>query len=240
MGETGITLVSFCRQRPLDVLLCGIASKLGVQYRAASDLEEATGILGSSSPVILVIGLDPVDDTGLAMIRELSSKTAGFTLCVVDTLNDSEACVILKSGAIACMNSVVAMESLVSVVENVYRRLVAMSTGEAPLRREITLGDSLILSVPDYKVTDGEFETRLTATPGRLLECLATHPGQVLPFQTLLQAAWKKRDQTTHAALHQQIHVLEEALDVYGALDWIQCRRGIGYIFDSATPRICP
>lgn len=232
-------LVSCC-QGPLDAFTRGIASRLGMSYRSSASAEEIASLLDPGLPAVLVIWQEEFDGTGLSLTRRASLCPGVFIICVADVLTPESACAAQRSGAISCMSTEVALESLHDVVARIRSGVMALLQSVVPKTREIRLGRGLVLLAPDYKVTDGQLESRLPPTPGRLLECLTNNLGRVVPFGILMQEAWDRHDSVRREALHQQIHVLKGVLDIYGVSDWVRCRRGIGYLLDPTGECIRP
>lgn len=239
MGDSTVLLVSCC-QGSLDAHIRGVANRLGMPYRYCSSADEVTSVLELESPAVLVVWREQIDGAGLSLVRRACRCPATFVVFIADLVTPETECIAQRSGAVSCMSTGVALESLQEVVARIRSSTIAVLQSAVPKTKEVQLGQGLRLVLPNHTITDGQYESRLPPTPGRLLQCLISNVGQVVPFRTLTQKAWEGRNNVTREALHQQIHILRGVLDIYGVSHWIRCYRGKGYLFDPTGEGISP
>ena len=132
----------------------------------------------------------------------------------------------------SCLTLDQAMDSFGLILKSILRNLDSSTPNALQAKKVFPVGDELMLLIPDHVLTDGHMDTKLPGIPGRLLEYLAAHPGEILPATDLKRVGWGVQAGVSHAVLHQQMYVLREILDIYGARWRMESFRGRGYSLD--------
>ena len=133
--------------------------------------------------IVLDINLGSNPD-GLDVCRELRARSA--TPIIMLTVNDDKQTKLaaLNAGADDYITKPFDMEELEARIRAVLRRSVAEKSSS--LSGEIRVHE-LVLDLIKHRVTFKGSEIHLTPTEYKLLTVLATHPGKVLTFKTLIQ-----------------------------------------------------
>lgn len=123
-------------------------------------------------------------------------------------------------------------QELVARVRALLRRTTSKrATRGTPTRIE---QGGLILDLPQRRVLFEGMELKLTALEFRVLHALASHPGNVLSEEQILEHAWEDSSEVGTERVKSVIYRLRRKLSSAGAPDdLIEAVRGLGY-------RLCP
>lgn len=223
-------LVIYSQNRTLQTLLKGLALEMGLTTREIHSGEEWPDLLEGPPPTLLVMGVEEIKGEHLALARDYRARFGIPLIIVAEKLASKDAAQAAEAGATTCLSFEDAMNSLVFIAHNVLKDSLHISGYKKHI---LSISDRVTLSVPDYSLTDGEHEVRLSSIPGALLECLALNPNRLVPTGDLILNAWGSIEAATSNALRQQIYHVRERLSEYGLNDQLKSVHGRGYILRS-------
>lgn len=223
----------------LKTLLLGVAAELDMEFcEIPSSLSAMRELTAKRMQSVLVIGAKDVCQAALDLIKGVEAISKAPPLLVVTkNLSDESRARAYQAGAMQCFSLDEAVGSLAAVVKSIVNHLY----GDDSAAGLWQLGNDYTLTAPDYIVSNGTVVTKLTVIQGRLLQCLASKPNQLVTYPELMKYAWGRPEFASVNNLHQQMFRLRSALD-QGVVSSITCVRGRGYRFafpESDPPQIC-
>jgi DNA-binding response OmpR family regulator len=158
----------------------------GYGVRTAASAEEASDILQSLEPDLLILDVMLPGRDGFELAREIRTRSPVPILMLTAKTDTIDVVVGLESGADDYVTKPFVTKELVARIRALLRRSRA---GETAARR-ITVGDLEI--VPEAaSVTKNGQPVHLTKTEFKLLLALASRPNQVFTRELLLQQVWE-------------------------------------------------
>jgi DNA-binding response OmpR family regulator len=214
---------------PLLDLLRGTAANLNLEFREMSGLEEIRGFRGIA-PSVVVIAAPDLANRLLSDIKSAASVGMVWPVVVIPGVTSQGGIRAMEAGAICCFDSAQAMAVLAYLVRNLLR---FVRHEEDAMPKELPIALDVTLRIPEYILTNRHQSSHLTPVAGRLLECLVSHAGTLVPPEELKRAAWGSTKGAENHTLHQQVHRLRTLLMKYDIGDRLRCLRGKGYILTS-------
>lgn len=191
---------------------------LGHQVRLAHGMATAQAALLAEAPDLVLLDLGLGQETGLALLRELTQQGIG-ALVVTGQANSMERVICLEMGADDVLQKPFLLRELAGRVAGLLRRrrgraaeLLRLEHVSVDLRRAVMLE----AGAPDQRLGHGEVA---------LLRALAAQPGVAMSRDELLEAAPADGDEAEARSIDQRIARLRAKLRT----DAIETLRGHGY-----------
>lgn len=223
-------------EKPISDIVKFNLVKEGYEVFTAYDGEEAVQITDEIHPDLILLDLMLPKMDGLDVCREIRKKYDMPIIMV--TAKDSEIDKILglELGADDYVTKPFSNRELVARVKANLRRHVSATTSQPEVQEEEDNKDLEIGNItihPDsYNVTKGDEIIELTHREFELLYYLATHIGQVMTREHLLQTVWGYDYFGDVRTVDVTIRRLREKIeDNPSHPNWLMTRRGIGYYF---------
>jgi DNA-binding response OmpR family regulator len=161
-----------------------VLQRAGLAVTTATDLERAmkSWIERPADVVALALSGEP-----LPHVRRVRAEGPVPILVVVNPLDESAHCALLEAGADVVVERPFSARLLIKQVQALMRR-----AGTVPLFSLPTLSQSGLKLDAVSRVVElgGRPPRRLTHLEFRLLYALMSHPGQVLPTETIVERVW--------------------------------------------------
>ncbi len=189
-GEAGAPRILLVDDDPnLLVLLADQLRADGFEVQTARDGDEALGRLRGGWPDLLIIDMMMPRMDGLTLAREIKAQ-ADLPIIVLSAIDvaDSKAD-LLEEVAEDYVTKPFHYPELRARIGRVLRRL-----GDKVPRRELVLGENLVLELHRRAATVAGQTVQLTPTESRLLFALAANLGQTVTTETLLDRGWGDSD----------------------------------------------
>jgi DNA-binding response OmpR family regulator len=173
----------------LLVLLADQLRLDGFEVQTARDGDEALSRLRGGWPDLLIIDMMMPRMDGLTLAREIKAQ-ADLPIIVLSAIDiaDSKAD-LLEEVAEDYVTKPFHYPELRARIGRVLRRL-----GDKVPRRELVLGENLVLELHRRAATVSGQAVQLTPTESRLLYALAANLGQTVTTETLLDRGWGDAD----------------------------------------------
>mgnify|MGYP000942636846 CR=1 FL=1 len=198
------------------------------QYDAQC-VEEFTDVAGQilasqADMVLLDINLPEVD--GQSVLRELR-KTSDIPVIMVTSKNtEMDEVISMSFGADDFIAKPYNPSILLLHIEAVFKRLGKMDADKGLTYKNMTLDTSRgVLTVGDNSV-------ELTKNEFRILKLLMENSGRIVSRENLITRLWESDEFIDDNTLTVNVARLRKKLEEIGAENWIQTKKGIGYIVE--------
>jgi len=199
--------------RELIDLLAFALKRAGLEPVAAHDAGAALRLYEERSPDLVVLDINLGASSGLDVLKELRSR--GQLPVIMLTALDSEEDKVrgLELGADDYLTKPFSHRELIARIRAQLRR-----SGQEwqPARRtpetRLQVG-SITLDLAEHSVTKAGRQVSLTVTEFRLLHCLMSNAGAVVPTGTLLKQVWGYHDPGGSDVVRVTVHRLRRKLE---------------------------
>ena len=198
------------------------------QYDAQC-VEEFTDVAGQilasqADMVLLDINLPEVD--GQSVLRELR-KTSDIPVIMVTSKNtEMDEVISMSFGADDFIAKPYNPSILLLHIEAVFKRLGKMDADKGLTYKNMTLDTARgVLTVGDNSV-------ELTKNEFRILKLLMENSGRIVSRENLITRLWESDEFIDDNTLTVNVARLRKKLEEIGAENWIQTKKGIGYIVE--------
>ena len=216
-------------EKPISDIIKFNMAKEGYEVLTAFDGREALEVFAAENPDIIILDLMLPEIDGLEVARTIRSNVPIIVLSAKDTEFDKV--IGLEIGADDYVTKPFSNRELQARVKALLRRseFAADPQLENDADTEIVIGDLHIL--PDaFLVQKGNKELDLTHREFELLYHLATHVGQVMTREHLLETVWGYDYFGDVRTVDVTVRRLREKIeDTPGRPEYILTRRGVGY-----------
>ena len=218
-------------EKPISDIIKFNMAKEGYEVLTAFDGREALEVFAAENPDIIILDLMLPEIDGLEVARTIR-KTSNVPIIVLSAKDTEFDKVIgLEIGADDYVTKPFSNRELQARVKALLRRseFAADPQLENDADTEIVIGDLHIL--PDaFLVQKGNTELDLTHREFELLYHLATHVGQVMTREHLLETVWGYDYFGDVRTVDVTVRRLREKIeDTPGRPEYILTRRGVGY-----------
>ena len=218
-------------EKPISDIIKFNMAKEGYEVLTAFDGKEALAVFEAENPDILILDLMLPEIDGLEVARTIR-KTSNVPIIVLSAKDTEFDKVIgLEIGADDYVTKPFSNRELQARVKALLRRteLTVESQTESTSDPEIVIGDLKIIPDAFLAQKKGK-ELELTHREFELLYHLATHVGQVMTREHLLETVWGYDYFGDVRTVDVTIRRLREKIeDIPGRPEYILTRRGVGY-----------
>lgn len=218
-------------EKPISDIIKFNMAKEGYEVLTAFDGKEALAVFEAENPDILILDLMLPEIDGLEVARTIR-KTSNVPIIVLSAKDTEFDKVIgLEIGADDYVTKPFSNRELQARVKALLRRteLTVESQTDSTSDLEIVIGDLKIIPDAFLAQKKGK-ELELTHREFELLYHLATHVGQVMTREHLLETVWGYDYFGDVRTVDVTIRRLREKIeDIPGRPEYILTRRGVGY-----------
>ena len=218
-------------EKPISDIIKFNMAKEGYEVLTAFDGKEALAVFEAENPDILILDLMLPEIDGLEVARTIR-KTSNVPIIVLSAKDSEFDKVIgLEIGADDYVTKPFSNRELQARVKALLRRteLTVESQTESISDSDIVIGDLKIIPDAFLAQKKGK-ELELTHREFELLYHLATHVGQVMTREHLLETVWGYDYFGDVRTVDVTIRRLREKIeDIPGRPEYILTRRGVGY-----------
>ena len=229
MGMKKILVVD--DEKPISDIIKFNMAKEGYEVLTAFDGKEALAVFEAENPDILILDLMLPEIDGLEVARTIR-KTSNVPIIVLSAKDTEFDKVIgLEIGADDYVTKPFSNRELQARVKALLRRteLVVEVKTDSKSESEISIGELKIIPDAFLAQKNGK-ELELTHREFELLYHLATHVGQVMTREHLLETVWGYDYFGDVRTVDVTIRRLREKIeDIPGRPEYILTRRGVGY-----------
>ncbi len=227
--------------RELIDLLAFALKRAGLEPIAAHDAATALKVYEERRPDLVVLDINLGASNGLEVLKELRRR--GQLPVIMLTALDSEEDKVrgLELGADDYLTKPFSHRELIARIRAQLRRSGQdwQPTRQAAETR-LEVG-SIRLDMNEHSVTKAGQPISLTVTEFRLLHCLMSHPGAVVPTSTLLKQVWGYHDPGGSDVVRVTVHRLRRKLEEDPTRpSLLHTIPGVGVLLKSDTPDAAP
>mgnify|MGYP001737318322 FL=1 len=218
-------------EKPISDIIKFNMAKEGYEVLTAFDGKEALAVFEAENPDILILDLMLPEIDGLEVARTIR-KTSNVPIIVLSAkYTEFDKVIGLEIGADDYVTKPFSNRELQARVKALLRRteLTVESQTESTSDSDIVIGDLKIIPDAFLAQKKGK-ELELTHREFELLYHLATHVGQVMTREHLLETVWGYDYFGDVRTVDVTIRRLREKIeDIPGRPEYILTRRGVGY-----------
>jgi two-component system, OmpR family, response regulator VicR len=198
--------------RELIDLLAFALKRAGFEPIAAHDASSALRLFEQRQPDLVVLDINLGASSGLDVLKELRRRTQLPVIMLTALDSEEDKVRGLEGGADDYLTKPFSHRELIARIRAQLRRSgLEWSARRAPETR-LEVG-SITLDLAEHSVTKAGEQVSLTVTEFRLLHCLMTHAGTVVPTGTLLKQVWGYQDPGGSDVVRVTIHRLRRKLE---------------------------
>ncbi len=225
--------------RELIDLLAFALKRAGLEPMAAYDAVSALRTYQERDPdlVVLDINLTLGAGSGLDVLKELRRRSQQLPVIMLTALDSEEDKVRgLELGADDYLTKPFSHRELIARIRSQLRRMGQELPPRRPPETRLQVG-SIKLDVAEHSVTKDGQQISLTVTEFRLLHCLMSNAGTVVPTSTLLRQVWGYNDPSGSDVVRVTVHRLRRKLEQDPSRpSLLHTIPGVGVLLKADTP----
>jgi len=198
--------------RELIDLLAFALKRAGLEPIGAHDATNALRLFEERTPDLVVLDINLGTSSGLDVLRELRRRSPLPVIMLTALDSEEDKVRGLEAGADDYLTKPFSHRELIARIRAQLRR----SGQDWPARRapktRLEVG-SIVLDLAEHSVTKLGQPIGLTVTEFRLLHCLMTNAGTVVPTATLLKQVWGYNDPGGSDVVRVTVHRLRRKLE---------------------------
>ena len=199
--------------RELIDLLAFALKRAGLEPLGAHDADSALRLFDERRPDLVVLDINLGASSGLEVLKELRRRDASLPVIMLTALDSEEDKVRgLESGADDYLTKPFSHRELIARIRSQLRRSGQEWTPRRPPATRLEVG-SIALDLAQHSVTKSGQQVSLTVTEFRLLHCLMSNAGTVVPTGTLLKQVWGYNDPGGSDVVRVTVHRLRRKLE---------------------------
>jgi len=198
--------------RELIDLLAFALKRAGLEPIAAHDARAAVRIFEERQPDLVVLDINLGASSGLDVLKELRPRSQLPVIMLTALDSEEDKVRGLEAGADDYLTKPFSHRELVARIRAQLRRSAQeWSPRRAPETR-LQVG-TVTLNLAEHSVTKSGQQVSLTVTEFRLLHCLMTNAGTVVPTGTILKQVWGYQDAGGSDVVRVTVHRLRRKLE---------------------------
>jgi DNA-binding response OmpR family regulator len=198
--------------RELIDLLAFALKRAGLEPIGAHDAATALRLFEERKPDLVVLDINLGSSSGLDVLRELRRRSPLPVIMLTALDSEEDKVRGLEAGADDYLTKPFSHRELIARIRAQLRR----SGQEWPVRRapetRLEVG-TITLDLAEHSVTKSGQPVSLTVTEFRLLHCLMSNAGAVVPTATLLKQVWGYNDPGGSDVVRVTVHRLRRKLE---------------------------
>ncbi len=198
--------------RELIDLLAFALKRAGLEPLAAYDAQTAVRLFDEKRPDLAILDINLGGSSGLEVLRALRRRSQLPVIMLTALDSEEDKVRGLELGADDYLTKPFSHRELIARIRAQLRRSGQdWSVRRAPEAR-LQVGP-LVLDLAEHSVTKNGQGVSLTVTEFRLLHCLMTHAGSVVPTAALLKQVWGYQDAGGTDVVRVTVHRLRRKLE---------------------------
>jgi two-component system response regulator VicR len=199
--------------RELIDLLAFALRRAGLEPVAAHDASSAVRLFEERQPDLVVLDINLGASNGLEVLKQLRRR-AQLPVIMLTALDSEEDKVRgLELGADDYLTKPFSHRELIARIRAQLRRSGTEWQPARPVTETRLNVGSITLDMAAHQVTKAGQQVSLTVTEFRLLHCLMTNAGAVVPTSTLLKQVWGYADPSGSDVVRVTVHRLRRKLE---------------------------
>ena len=199
--------------RELIDLLAFALKRAGLEPLGAHDAASALRSVDERRPDLVVLDINLGASSGLEVLKELRRRDSSLPVIMLTALDSEEDKVRgLESGADDYLTKPFSHRELVARIRAQLRRGGQEWTPRRAPATHFEVG-SIALDLAQHSVTKSGQQVSLTVTEFRLLHCLMSNAGTVVPTAALLKQVWGYNDPGGSDVVRVTVHRLRRKLE---------------------------
>jgi two-component system response regulator VicR len=198
--------------RELIDLLAFALKRAGLEPIAAYDASGALRLLEERHPDLVVLDVNLGASSGLEVLKEVRRRTSLPVIMLTALDSEEDKVRGLESGADDYLTKPFSHRELIARIRAQLRRSAQEYQGRRASETRLQVG-SITLDLAEHSVTKAGQQVSLTVTEFRLLHCLMSNAGTVVPTGTLLKQVWGYQDPGGSDVVRVTVHRLRRKLE---------------------------
>jgi two-component system response regulator VicR len=198
--------------RELIDLLAFALKRAGLEPLAAHDAESAVRLFDEKQPDLAVLDVNLGGASGLEVLKSLRRRSQVPIIMLTALDSEEDKVRGLELGADDYLTKPFSHRELIARIRAQLRRSGQEWTPRKAPETRLEVGP-IVLDLAEHSVAKDRQPISLTVTEFRLLHCLMTHAGAVVPTGTLLKQVWGYQDPGGTDVVRVTVHRLRRKLE---------------------------
>lgn len=207
-----------------------------LQVRLAEQFDQVLEEIRASDPQLIILDINLPYQNGFFLCQQIRQFSQVPILFLSARTGEMEQVMGYQLGADDYMTKPFSLELLVAKVSAILRRQDLIQTQEESQTANVSVG-GLILYHDSMSFEYRKQKRELTKNEWKLLRLLVERVGKVVSREDCLEALWDQADFVDDNTLTVNVTRLRKKLSEVGIEDWIQTKRGVGYLLQVGNSR---
>jgi DNA-binding response OmpR family regulator len=214
-------------------MLLSTLQQAGFSVRSTPSIQHTLNEIPEKSAEIIVVAIQPGDEKMIKVIEQIRTQTAMTIIIICEMITEDYHIRLLETGADLVITRPFSSRLLIAQIKSTLRRTAGMPFFTLP-----TLSQAQITLDPTSRTVQvaEEEPKRLTQLEFRLLYTLMTHPGQIIPTNSIVEHVWGYSGEGSRELVRGLVKRLRSKIekDSHNP-QYIKTESGIGYFLDIHT-----
>jgi DNA-binding response OmpR family regulator len=198
--------------RELTDLLAFALRRVGMETLAAHDGPTALHVVEEQRPDLVVLDINLGTLSGLDVLKELRRRSALPVIMLTALDSEEDKVRGLETGADDYLTKPFSHRELIARIRVQLRRSGQEPPAQRASETRLQVGP-ITLDVAEHSVTKAGVPVSLTVTEFRLLHCLMSNAGRVVPTAELLKQVWGYADPNGSDVVRVTVHRLRRKIE---------------------------
>lgn len=198
--------------RELIELLAFALKRAGLEPLAAHDASGAIRVFEEREPDLVVLDINLGASSGLDVLKDLRRRSQLPVIMLTALDSEEDKVRGLETGADDYLTKPFSHRELIARIRAQLRRSGQEWSGRRAPESRLQVG-SITLDMAEHSVTKAGQPVAVTVTEFRLLQCLMSNAGTVVPTGTLLKQVWGYQDVSGSDVVRVTVHRLRRKLE---------------------------
>lgn len=197
----------------------------GFDVQMVTDFEKIMETFQLVQPVLVLLDINlPVED-GFYWCRQIRKQSTVPIIFLSSRDSNLDIILAIQQGGDDYLTKPFSSDILVTKINALLRRTYDYVAGQSVLYI-----DQLMLDKESGKIRSGDQEGELTKNEIKILSTLLKHRGKIVSREQLMMSLWNSDEFISDNTLTVNVNRLRHSLKDIGMNDFIQTKKGIGYI----------
>lgn len=205
--------------KELSVLL----QKYGYAYESSTDFAHITDHILKAEADLVLLDINLPYQDGYTICREIRKQSDIPIIVLTSRDTDFDELMSLNIGADDFISKPYNAQVLIARIQKILKRTYEAQVNSVLIHKGLTI--NLLKATASY----GDKEVDLTKNELGILRLLVVNKGNVIPRDAIIDELWQSNEFIDENTLNVNIVRLRKKLSEFGAPDYLETKRGLGY-----------